>query len=173
MLDKVRQTHPSTTFPTHQYVMAARGSVWQQLRTPKKTDFTDYLVQNKNGRNVARLQRQIPHKKKVETEKEKKKPIKTHVLGPWRPMSCLKCPGRKVKGHRLGSEVISHCLEFNYYCLSRYVPLHLNGLTRLMYLGGKTREQISTSILAYTFVCTCTGKDSGIPIIYGSGWRWA
>lgn len=47
-------------------------------------------------------------------------------------MSCLKRPGHKVKGHRLGSEVISHCLEFNHYCLSRYVPLQLNGLTWLM-----------------------------------------
>lgn len=32
-------------------------------------------------------------------------------------MSHLKHPGQKVKSHRFGSEVISHCLEFNYYCL--------------------------------------------------------
>lgn len=76
------------------------------------------LVQNKNERNVAKIEWQIPRKKKGKTEKEKKKAIKTYVFSPWRPLSRLKRPGQKVKSHRLGSEVISHCLEFNYYCLS-------------------------------------------------------
>lgn len=28
----------------------------------------------------------------------------------------------------------------NYYCLTRYVPLHLNGLTHVMYLGGENQS---------------------------------
>lgn len=79
----------------------------------KETDSKDYLgpAQNKNQRKTAEQDRRVEREiqKRRKQNREKKKPIKIYVLSPWRPMSCLKSPEVKVRGHRLGSEVISYC----------------------------------------------------------------
>lgn len=77
-----------------------------------------------------------PRKKKAKTEKGKRKPIKTYVLSPWRPMSCLKSPGLNLQRPQVRLRGYQPLFGVNYHCLSRYVPLHLNGLTWLMYSRG-------------------------------------
>lgn len=138
MQKKVRQTQLSITFPPHVNATAACGSVLWKLRMDSK------------GNRLARLSQPTPKQKwekcgragVTETPKElsknrerKRKPIKTYVLGPWRPMSCLKSPRLNLQRPQVSLRGYQPLFGVNYHCLSRYVPLHLNGLTCLTHIG--------------------------------------
>lgn len=80
--------------------------------TPKETDSKDYLgrVQSKNGRKMAGPETETPEKERKNRERKQEHPLRhmCWVCGG----QCLvwRAPGFIFKGHRLGSEVISHCL---------------------------------------------------------------
>lgn len=110
--------------------------------TPKETDSKDYLGPKQKREKCGRTGDWDPGKRK----KGKRKPIKTYVLSPWRPMSCLKSPGLNLQRPQVRLRGYQPLFGVNYHCLSRYVPLHLNGLTWLMYQGDESRVQMFTSI---------------------------
>lgn len=121
------------------YVTAACGSVLWKLRMDSKGNRLQRLSRpspkqkrEKNGGTGDR----DPGKRKEKQRKETGTPIKTYVLSPWRPMSCLKSPGLYLQRPQVRLRGYQPLFGVNYHCLSIYVPLHLNGLTWLMYSEG-------------------------------------
>lgn len=173
MQKKVRQTQLSITFPPHVYVTAACGSVLWKLRMDSKGNRLPGLSQPTPKQKWEKCGRagvtETPKELSKNREREKK-PIKTYVLGPWRPMSCLKSPRLNLQRPQVRLRGYQPLFGVNYHCLSRYVPLHLNGLTCLMQSGGwKQRANVYQRPRSGFFECTSAGRDSGIPITYSSG----
>lgn len=121
------------------YITAACGTVLWKLRMDSKGNRLPRLSQPSPKQKWEKCGRtgetETPKEESKNTER-KKKPIKTYVLGPWRPMSCLKSPGLNLQRPQVRLRGYQPLFGVNYHCLSRYVPLHLNGLTCLMHSEG-------------------------------------
>lgn len=179
MQKKVRQKQLSITFPPHVYVTAACGSVLWKLRMDSKGNRLPGLSQptpKQKWEKCGRAGGTETPKELSKNRERKKKPIKTYVLGPWRPMSCLKSPRLNLQRPQVRLRGYQPLFGVNHHCLSRYVPLHLNGLTCLMQSGGwKQKANVYQRLRSGFSSALLLAETQGFlsrPALGVSVWRW-